>query len=55
MGFGEEWLVHRAPNWDYDTLLRTFYQVVKLLDGAQIEDQFQDEMELDRYFDERKD
>ena len=33
----------------------TFYQVVKLLDGAQIEDLFQDEMELDGYFDEAKD
>ena len=50
-----EWLVHKAPKWDHDTLLRTFYQVVKLLDGGQIEDHFQDEMELDGYFDEVKD
>ena len=50
-----EWLVHKAQSWDHDTLLRTFYQVVKLLDGAQIEDLFQAEMELDGYFDEAKD
>ena len=50
-----EWLVRKAPTWDHDTLLRTFYQVVKLLDCAQIEDLFQDEMELDGYFDEVKD
>ena len=49
------WLVHKAPTWDHDELLRTFYQVVKLLDGAQIEAQFGDEMELDGYFDEVKD
>jgi len=50
-----EWLVHKASTWGHDELLRTFYQVVKLLDGAQIEDQFQDEMERDGYFDEVKD
>ena len=50
-----EWLVHKAPQWDHDELLRTFYQVVKLLDGAQIEDLFQDEMELDGYFNEVED
>jgi hypothetical protein len=50
-----EWLVHKASTWSHDELLRTFYQVVKLLDGAQIEDLFQDEMELDGYFDEVKD
>lgn len=50
-----EWLVHRAQSWDYDELLRTFYQVVKLLDGGQIEDLFQDEMALDGYFDKVED
>jgi hypothetical protein len=50
-----EWLVRKASTWDHDELLRTFYQVVKLLDGAQIEDLFEDEMEIDGYFDEVKD
>lgn len=47
-----EWLELKAATWTYDELLGQFKQLIYKLDGDTIQDQYQDDMDRDGYFEE---
>jgi hypothetical protein len=49
-----DWLLEKADEWNHTQLLAEFKSLAMKLDGDQIQDEYQSEMDQDGYFDEEK-